>query len=620
MLKLFNKIKKEYYIPEFIRLADVATIYKGKGEKCELENDRGIFLVALFRSILMRLIYMDKYAIIDSCMSDSQVGGRKGKNVRNHIWVLNGVITDVLSTKKNTPIDIQIFDYKQCFDSLWLNECLNDIYESGVTDDKLALLYDINTHVKVAVKTPVGISDRTSIYNVITQGDVFGPILCSNQVDTFGRECLEEGKYTYTYKGEVEIPPLGMVDDLICISQCGHKTAMMNAFINFKTNSKKLQFGAKKCKKLHVGHLHEEFKCQDLSVEKWTELEVTNDITGEAEIKDIWSGEENIEEKTEEKYLGDIISKDGKNIKNIKARISKGKGIVNKILMVLDGIPFGKHYFEVGILLRNSLLVSSMLFNCEAWYNLSGAELDLLETIDLQLLRQLLQAPKGTPKEMLFLELGVKPFREIIRERRLGFLYYILNEEPKSMINKFFQIQMKNRTKRDWATTILDDLEKLDMKELSLETIKTMKKVSFMNIVKRKINERSFENLIKVKNSHSKVQQLEYTCLKIQKYLQPNRTEIKREEAQLIFRLRCRVTEAKVNLRGKYDNLECGACGLEEENQQHILDCKMLNGSKIQEELKYINLLTGTVTDKLKLAKRFKENFAILEKIKKEKT
>ena len=46
----------------------------------------------------------------------------------------------------------------------------------------------------------------------------------------------------------------------------------------------------------------------------------------------------------------------------------------------------------------------------------------------------------------------------------------------------------------------------------------------------------------------------------------------------------------------------------------------MLNESKIQEELKYNNLLTGTVTEKLKLAKRFKENFAILEKIKKEKT
>ena len=69
---------------------------------------------------------------------------------------------------------------------------------------------------------------------------------------------------------------------------------------------------------------------------------------------------------------------------------------------MLEGIPFGKHYFEVGIILRNSLLVSSMLFNSEAWYNITKAELDLFETIDLLLLRQLLNAPKGTPKEMIF--------------------------------------------------------------------------------------------------------------------------------------------------------------------------------------------------------------------------
>ena len=179
MLKLFNKMKIENYIPDFIRYADVATIYKGKGEKCNLENDRGISLVTTFISILMRLIYKDKYEIVDSNMSDSQVGGRKGKNVRNPIWILNGIICDILSTKKKTPVDIQIFDYRQCFDSLCLQECINDMYDSGVKDDQLSLLYNVNTQVKVAVKTPVGKSKRESIYNVITQGDVFGPILSS---------------------------------------------------------------------------------------------------------------------------------------------------------------------------------------------------------------------------------------------------------------------------------------------------------------------------------------------------------------------------------------------------------------------------------------------------------
>ena len=44
-----------------------------------------------------------------------------------------------------------------------------------------------------------------------------------------------------------------------------------------------------------------------------------------------------------------------------------------------------------------------------------------------------------------------------------------------------------------------------------------------------------------------------------------------KEDAQLVFKLRCRVTGVKINMRGKYDNLECEACGLEEETQQHII-------------------------------------------------
>ena len=177
LIKLFNAIKYENYIPDFIELADVATIYKGKGEKSRLENDRGIFIVTILRSILMKLIYLDEYEVIDSSMSDSQIGARKGKNIRNHIWMVNGVICDVLSKGKKKPIDIQIFDYRQCFDSLWLEECLNDFYDGGLKNDKLALLYSVNRNVKVAVKTPVGKTDRGTIRNVITQCDVFGHLL-----------------------------------------------------------------------------------------------------------------------------------------------------------------------------------------------------------------------------------------------------------------------------------------------------------------------------------------------------------------------------------------------------------------------------------------------------------
>ena len=278
------------------------------------------------------------------------------------------------------------------------------------------------------------------------------------------------------------------------------------------------------------------------------------------------------------------------------------------MLTILDGIHLCKHFFKVGVLLRNTLLVSSVLFNSEAWYNVKSAELNLLETVDLLLLRQILKAPRGTPKEMIYLELGCLPLREIIRERRLMFLHYILNEESNSLIYRFFQSQFKNKTKKDWVTTVLDDLEHLDLKYLTMETIKKMKKTSFKKLIKQKTFQKTFENFEKIKSSHSKVVNVEHCDIIMQKYLQPNTSKMTKEDAQLIFKLRCRMTEAKVNLKGKYDDLECGACGLEEESQQHIIKCKELNKNRSKEEVEYSKIFNGTVIEKLKIAKMFQEN------------
>ena len=493
LLNFLNKMKSENMIPDFVRLADISTLYKGRGSKSDLLNDRGIFVVAILRSILMRMIYLDYYTLLDESMSDSQVGARKGKNIRNHIWIVNGIISDVLSSKKKKPIDIQIFDYKQCFDSLWLQECLNDLYSAGLNDDKFALLYNVNSRVNIAVKTPVGKTDRQDIRNVITQGDVFGPIFCSKQVDTFGQECLEKSQYTYLYRGEVEIPPLSMVDDVLCVSECGFKTSMAHGYMKMKTDSKKLQFGSDKCKKLHVGKMYDDFKCQTLKVDNWKEVEIKNEETGIDEIEDFVEGEEEMKVKNEEKYLGDVISTDGRNIKNIKARVAKGKGITSKILSILEGIPFGKFYYEVAVILRDSLLVSSMLCNSEAWYNITNAELNLLETVDVQFLRSVLRAPRATPKEMLFLELGCIPLRELIKKRRILFLHYILNESQESMINKFLKTQLKTQKPKDWTTQVLKDLKELKI-ELNLEELKGIKKCKLTRILKTAVDEKLLRN------------------------------------------------------------------------------------------------------------------------------
>ena len=74
--------------------ANICANYKGCGDKNDLDSDRGIFLVIIFRTILVKMIYK-----IDNLMSDSNIGDRKQKNIRNHIFTVNPIIHDVMKKK-----------------------------------------------------------------------------------------------------------------------------------------------------------------------------------------------------------------------------------------------------------------------------------------------------------------------------------------------------------------------------------------------------------------------------------------------------------------------------------------------------------------------------------------
>ena len=173
LLLMYNKLKEKRLIHTFMNYANITTVAK-KGSRLRLENKRGIFRVSVLRYILMRLIYNQKYPIIDRNMSDCQRGGRKHKGCRNNIFIVNGIIHDVMSSMKKNPVLLQVYDYRQMFDAINLEEALSDIYDVGVTDDNLALIYRANKKINMAVNTPSGLSERQKIENVVLQGDTFG--------------------------------------------------------------------------------------------------------------------------------------------------------------------------------------------------------------------------------------------------------------------------------------------------------------------------------------------------------------------------------------------------------------------------------------------------------------
>ena len=186
MLTLCNMIKAECEIPKFVELTNITSIYKNKGSKLDLENDRGIFTVTMLRAIVDKLIYNDKYETIDRNMSDSNVGGRHNRSIRDNLFIVYGVINNAIN---NRNLDLSLYDIAKCFDSQWHAETMNDLWDVGVRDDKFAVISEMNSKCNIAVRTPVGLTERFQLTEIEMQGTVMGPIKCSVQMDTLDRDC-----------------------------------------------------------------------------------------------------------------------------------------------------------------------------------------------------------------------------------------------------------------------------------------------------------------------------------------------------------------------------------------------------------------------------------------------
>ena len=106
------------------------------------------------------------------------------------------------------------------------------MFEAGVDNDKLPLLFMENMNAQVAIKSSHGISDRIDIKNIVMQGSVWGSLMCTTTMDKLGQVAYENEDLLYMYKGQVAVPPLCMVDNIMSLqkfSEAGKINAVINA-------------------------------------------------------------------------------------------------------------------------------------------------------------------------------------------------------------------------------------------------------------------------------------------------------------------------------------------------------------------------------------------------------
>ena len=311
LLIMFNEMKSNMFVPDFMKIMSITSFYKNRGNKDDLSNDRGVFNLVKVRSLLDKMIYNDIYPDIDKKLSQSNIGARRGRNIRDHLFVIYSIINEI-KTERKEDLEIQSIDIVKCYDELNYSETHNDLYDAGVKDDKFNLISKLDDECFIRVKTPVGPSEQFKMNELILQRSVLGPIKCSVQLDTLGRDSLSdtsEQSTVFKYKDSVEVPPLALMDDVLAVSTCGIKAVEMNASINSKIEGKKLRLNHLKCHKMHI-------KSKGSKIENCE----TNPFAHNEDIKEV----------IKLTYLGDVLSNSKDYQENIdrervKPLVSKAK-------------------------------------------------------------------------------------------------------------------------------------------------------------------------------------------------------------------------------------------------------------------------------------------------------
>ena len=349
-----------------------------------------------------------------------------------------------------------------------------------------------------------------------------------------------------------------MVDDVLGMAACGDASIELNALINAKMENKKLRLSKDKCCKVHICKKAE--KCTQILKVHGDDMKSDSKMT----------------------YLGDVLSANGTIDETIIQRGQKSEGIITQISSILSSIHLGSFHFDIAMVLRNAQFVNSVMTNSEIWHNVKTRNIEALEKYDLSLLRKMLNAHSKTATEAFFIELGILPLRFTLSKRRLMYLWHLVHRDAEEINWKVYEAQKIKCNKGDWYEIITEERIKNEITQTDDE-IALMSRERFRCIVDLKVKCSAIKYLNELAEPHSKSELIVTDEFERKEYFTDRR--FTKEEVQMLFALRTKMTNCKSNYKRQFDNnLVCRICKDEEseENEDHLLVCPVLADGLVQ--------------------------------------
>ena len=496
-------------------------------------------------------------AIIDKRMesivklTEGQAGGKRGACTADHLFLLRGMMSIAIAKKQN--LFITFYDVAKAYDQADIDNMMHVMWESGVRGKIWRIVRAFSTNQTAIIKTRYGPTRKIIRENGGRQGSRLTCRLFSRQMDILSEKFINEYDEKYKININLSIGCLEFVDDaLTCTSGKSNQEAVLEKVDDFARMSK-LEWGEAKCQVMQVGR--------------------------KIEVPETWKlGDKNIQNTTSYKYLGDMISSDGKNKLLLQTRENRLMATTIQINTTASSDIMQRIGTKVTLDLYEKSVLTSFFYNVESW-TLTKTEEKQIDKIGIQAIKRLFNLPITTPSAAIIYSFGVLYFSEVADMKKLLYFHKLLLRSDcqwtKLMLNEL------REQKLSWAICIDEKLKEYGLSS-EWDVIKQKTKIQWKNEVTAAVEVHHWKKLkescitptptgdhinTKTKSIYNRIQTA-YTRKPLPELIRQNK-----QRTRTIILARYGMLECGTNFKGTIPE-NCRLCSVRDDENHRLNECK----------------------------------------------
>jgi len=172
------------------RRAVLMPLYKGKGDRRDPDNYRGISLLSIVGKVYAIILAKRVAQQVESELLEEQCGFRAGRGLADAVFTLRQVMGQ--SEQRRLPLHLAFVDLKKAFDSVDRESLWKVLRVYGVHEHLILLVKGLHEGSQAAVRLDGTLGPWFDISRGVKQGCVLAPLLFNVFIDFVARKALHE--------------------------------------------------------------------------------------------------------------------------------------------------------------------------------------------------------------------------------------------------------------------------------------------------------------------------------------------------------------------------------------------------------------------------------------------